>query len=580
MGIDLASAEAKSLRFEALHRIGVALSKEKDRDRLVEHILLEAKQMCHADGGTLYLVDRPSSELDFAMVHCDSLGLAQGGSTGNPIALPSIRLFDAAQQPNLQNVATRAYHAKNIVHIPDAYCASGFDLSGTHEFDRRNNYRSVSLLAIPLLDNKGQVIAVLQLINASDPETGKVVPFHAELQRTVLALAAQAGIALDNQALLTDQRRLLEAFIRLIAAAIDAKSEHTGGHCERVPVLMEMFVEQLCASKSEALAEFDLTEDEWRELRVAAWLHDCGKVITPVHVMDKATKLETIWDRIALVEARFDVLERDVELEYYRQLDRGVGQAKARKQADEELEALRSDLAFLRKANVGGEFLEAADKQRIRTIAKRPYVHAGVEGTLLDDDLVENLCISRGTLTEDERIVINGHMFHTIRMLEALPFPDDLARVPEYAGGHHERMDGKGYPRGLYAGDMSIPARALAIADVFEALTASDRPYKDGKTISVSLDIMSKMKENNHLDPDLFDEFVRSKTYLRYAERFLPASQIDEVDEGKLLAVRPNPVTLPPREIRDERRKGFLSAYEQLATPEPPAPLTHRSPDR
>lgn len=576
--MDLSSAEAKSLRFEALHRIGVALSKEHDRDRLVESILLEAKRLCLADGGTLYLVDEPGRELDFAMIHTDSLQIAQGGSTGNPINLPSIPLFlpsdspnanapNRSSLPNRSNVATRAYHDRTPVHVPDAYVAGGIkgiDLSGTHAFDKRNNYRSVSLFAVPLSNSQGNVIAVLQLINATDAETGEVVPFHPELERTVIALAAQAGIALDNQALLDGQRTLLEAFIKLIAAAIDAKSPYTGDHCERVPVLAEMFTRVLCDASEGPFASFSLTEEEWRELRVAAWLHDCGKVTTPTHVMDKATKLETIFDRIALVEARFEVLKREAELDYYRKRDAGVAETEAKADRDQRLEQLSADLHFLKQANIGGEFLSPEARQRIMDIGHQKLVLDGKEQPVLDEEMLGNLTVARGTLTEAERVTINGHMVQTIRMLESLPFPKGLTRVPEYAGGHHERMDGKGYPKGIYAGDMSIPARVLAIADVFEALTAADRPYKKGKTLSESMRIMGFMKKGNHLDPVLFDEFVRSKVYLEYAHKHLAPHQIDAVDEQALLAIQPDAFTLPPREERDLRWRDFLPEYKRL----------------
>ncbi len=564
---DLSSPEAKSIRFEALHRIGVALSKEHDRDRLVESILLEAKRMCDADGGTLYLVDRPNRELDFTMIHSDSLGIAQGGSTGNPIALPSIPLFDADGGPNLSNVATHAYHGGKLVHIPDAYAVTDFDLSGTRSFDARNNYRSVSLLAIPMHNSQGSVIGVLQLINARDDETGQVVPFHPELQRTVIALAAQAGIALDNQELLQGQRTLLDAFIRLLAEAIDAKSPYTGGHCERVPVLAEMFIRSLCDAKQGPFAGFNLNEDEWRELRVGCWLHDCGKVTTPVHVMDKATKLETIFDRIEVVKARFEVLKRDAKIAYYEQLDSGVPKEQATATLSGRLSQLDDDLAFLQRSNVGGEFLSPDDQARIRAIAAQNFETGGRVEPLLDADLTENLCISRGTLTERERLVINGHMVQTVRMLERLPFPEDLKRVPEYAGGHHEKMDGTGYPKGLFAGDMSIPARVLAIADVFEALTASDRPYKSGKPLSVTLQIMGHMKRHNHLDPALFDEFLRSGVYKQYARRFLTEDQIDDVDVDALLAIEPTPFELPEKSVRDARWSGFRQEYEELFPP-------------
>lgn len=551
-------------RFEILYRIGIALSAEHDRGKLVERILLEAKRLCLADGGTLYLVEQ--SGLRFAMTHTDSLGIAQGGSTGNPIDLPPIALFTASGEPVRTGIATRAYHDRKPVHVADAYQASGFDQSGFRAFDRARGYRSVSLLAIPLMSGVGEVIGVLQLVNATDPHTGKPVAFEEELQKTVEALAAAAGVALDNQALLEDQRNLLDAFIQLIAEAIDAKSPYTGGHCERVPILTEMVVRSLCDSKAGPYAEFQLSDEEWRELRVAAWLHDCGKVTTPVHVMDKATKLETIFDRIEIVAARVEVLKRDVELDAWKAIAAGAD----RKLLDEARRAvaqLDDDITFLRRVNIGGEFLAEPDKVRILELSRRTIEIGGQRVPFLEPDWVANLCVTRGTLTEDERLVINEHMVQTIRMLEALPFPKNLRRVPEYAGGHHERMDGKGYPKGIYAGDMSLPARALAIADVFEALTASDRPYKPGKTLSECGKILASMKRNNHLDPALLDHCVRSGVLRAYAERFLPASQIDEWGGQEVLDAQPSPYSLPDQAARTQRWQGFLPEYAARLRP-------------
>lgn len=545
-------------RFEILYQIGIALSAERDRSRLVERILLEAKRLCRADGGTLYLAE--GRELRFAMTHTDSLGIAQGGTTGNPIQMAPIPLYDEQGDAIRTSVATRAYHDHKSVHIADAYKAEGFDQSGFRAFDKARGYRSVSLLAIPLTNSVGEVIGVLQLVNATSHE-GQTIAFADELQRTVEALAAQAGVALDNQALLEDQKELLDAFIRLIAEAIDAKSPYTGGHCERVPILTEMLVQSLCETSSGPFASYRLTDEQWRELRVAAWLHDCGKVTTPVHVMDKATKLETINDRIELVAARFEIVKREVELQALRRGDTsGVERA---------LSELDAELAFLRRVNIGGEFLTPEDQERIRQIAKRTFQSGGEERPLLEPELVENLCISRGTLTESERLVINGHMVQTVRMLEALPFPKNLARVPEYACGHHERMDGKGYPKGIFAGDMSIPARVLAIADVFEALTASDRPYKPGKTLSECGRILAQMKRNNHLDPELLDHCVRSGVLRRYAEKFLPPDQLDEWDGKEVLETQPLPYELPADRERQKRWSGFRPEYASLVRAKP-----------
>jgi HD-GYP domain-containing protein (c-di-GMP phosphodiesterase class II) len=561
--MDQDSPDSRLHRFELLHRIGLSLASEHDRDRLVETILLEAKQLCNADGGTLYLAD--GDELHFAMIHSDSLGIRQGGSTGNPVGVPPIRLFEdspfeGAGAPNRKNIATCAFHEKQAIHVPDAYAPGPFDLSGAHEFDRTRGYRTVSLLAIPLLSAQASVLGVLQLINARNA-AGQPIPFHYELRRTVSALAAQAGVALDNQALLEAQRDLLQSFIKIIAEAIDAKSPYTGSHCERVPVLAEMIVRSLCDAKEGPFAEFQLSGEEWRELRVAAWLHDCGKVTTPVHVMDKATKLETIFDRIAVVEARFEVLRRDAETDYLRALLAGEDNASALSVRDAKLARIAADLEFIKHVNIGGEFLDDAAKQRIQALGQIAVTIAGEVRPLLSADEVKNLSISRGTLTEEERLVINGHMVQTLKMLQKLPFPSDLSRVPEYACGHHERMDGKGYPRGLFAGDMSIPARALAIADVFEALTAADRPYKKGKTLSESVAIMARMKEQNHLDPQLLDHFVKERVYAPYAEQFLAPEQRDEVDPNVVLQAAPRPFQLPPENVRRERWRDVLPEY-------------------
>ena len=558
MGVSL---EEKVVRLELLHRVGVALSAEKNKDRLLEMILLEAKKLCNADGGTLYL-RTDDDELRFAIMMTDSLGIALGGTTGKAIDLPNIPMFDPETgEPNKSNVATCAAVMRASVNIPDAYDATGFDFTGTKAFDAKAGYRSKSFLTIPLVNGEGRVIGVLQLLNSKSTD-GEVIAFDPEEQRIVEALASQAAVALDNQMLLEGQRQLLESFIQMIAAAIDSKSPYTGAHCERVPILTLMLARAACKASEGKFAAFELSEDEWYELKIAAWLHDCGKVTTPVHIMDKATKLETIWDRIDAVRTRVAVIERELEIELLRA--EAKGEAGARERYEQEVAALRDDLAFLEHANIGSEFLPPEAQERIRTIGERTWGERGERRKLLDDDEIANLQISRGTLTEEERLVINGHMVQTIQMLEALPFPRHLQRVPEYAGGHHEKMDGGGYPKGIYAGDMSVPARMMAIADVFEALTAQDRPYKQGKTLSESIRIMGFMKKDNHLDPDLLDLFITSGVYKKYADKYLPPHLIDEVDEQSILDIQPKPFDLPSDHVRHLRFRGFLKKYESL----------------
>jgi len=286
-----------------------------------------------------------------------------------------------------------------------------------------------------------------------------------------------------------------------------------------------------------------MDERDRYELKIAGLLHDCGKVTTPVHVVDKATKLQTLFDRIHLIDTRFEVLKRDAEIHALRkQLAlRGSGDVAADdaiwQQYHEDVRALDEEREFLRKTNVGGETMKDADLQRVRDIGSgRKWRNVdGVETEFLSADEVDNLTIRAGTLTLKERDIINHHIVATIKMLEQLPWPKHLTRVPEYAGGHHERMDGKGYPKGLTREQMSVQARMMGIADIFEALTARDRPYKHGMKLSQAMGIMANFKKNGHIDPDLFDVFVKQGVYRRYAEQFLDPAQIDGVDEMALM---------------------------------------------
>jgi HD-GYP domain-containing protein (c-di-GMP phosphodiesterase class II)/ABC-type amino acid transport substrate-binding protein len=385
------------------------------------------------------------------------------------------------------------------------------------------------------------------------------------------------------------QRELMDSFIQLIAQAIDDKSAYTGGHCERVPELALMLAERASASADDPFDQFKLdSDDEWREYRIAAWLHDCGKITTPEHIVDKGSKLETIYNRIHEVRMRFEALWRDAEIDFLKELvEHPENEQALREQLETQRARLQEDYAFIAECNVGGEFMAPEKQERLHEIAQMTWQRnfddriglspveeltsppeetaplPATERLLQDrpDHLIErtrstdyppeyninmdipeqlynlgevyNLSIPRGTLTAEDRFKINEHMISTIKMLESLPFPDELKNVPRYASTHHETMRGSGYPRKLPGDQLSIPERILAVADVFEALTASDRPYKKAKPISVAIDILHRMVEDNHIDRDCFELFLREKVYLQYAERFLPASQIDEVDVSK-----------------------------------------------
>ncbi|MCW5625781.1 MAG: GAF domain-containing protein [Burkholderiales bacterium] len=534
------STEDVFRRLEELNQIGVALSQEKNLDRLLETILVAAKKITNADGGTLYRRRHTDDgdRLHFEIVRTASLGIAMGGTTGVAIPFEPIRLHDDRGIANTSMVVAYAVLNDCTVNVTDAYTEKGFDFSGTKGFDRRTGYRSQSFLTVPMKNHEGEIIGVLQLINAMDRTTGAIMPFGEADQRLAESLASQAAVALTNRLLILQLENLFESFINLINEAIDDKSPYTGGHCNRVPVLTMLLAEAAHAADSGPLADWRMEDHDRYELKIAGLLHDCGKVTTPVHVVDKATKLQTIHDRIDLIDTRFEVIKRDAEVEMLRaKIDarfgsRGADGAQIELAFRERLREIDADRAFIRRCNIGGEGMRPEDQEQVRAISRKYRWRDvdGVERDFLTAEEVENLTIRAGTLTVAERQIINHHIEVTIKMLEALPWPRHLKNVPEYAGGHHERMDGKGYPRGLTREQMSVPARIMGIADIFEALTAKDRPYKKGKTLTEALHILGRFRLGGHIDPDLFDIFVRDRVYLRYGEQFLDRDQIDDVD--------------------------------------------------
>jgi len=580
-------------RYQRLVELGVALSAEHNHDRLLEQILLGAKDLTNAEGGILYLLGEDRNTLRVEIMRNDGIALALGGTTGAPVPFPPIPIRASDGRLNLTHVVAAAAHARRIIAVADAYQSdAGYDFSDARRFDDETGYRSHSFLTVPLANRAGEVLGVLQLVNARRAD-GTVAPFPAETMPVIEALASQAAVALDNHLLLEAQKNLFRAFLQVFANAIDAKSPYTGGHCRRVPELTAMLARAADAATEGPLADFHLSDDEWYALEIACGLHDCGKITTKEFVVDKATKLETVYNRIHEIRTRFEVVKRDVEIAYLKAVAAGEDEPARRSERDRRWAELDDDFAFLCRCNIGGESLAPEAIARLERIAatqwlrtlddglglsweeerRRPPVRPtlpALERLIADkpEHIVphdtpplapdnpwgfavappvhkfnlgelHNLKVRRGTLTEEERYHINDHIVQTIIMLEALPYPKTLRRVPEWAGGHHEKMDGTGYPRGLTRNEMSVPARIMAIADIFEALTARDRPYKTPKKLSECIAIMAQMRDDDHVDPDLFALFLTSGVYRRYAEAFLLPEQIDAIDITRYLEREP-----------------------------------------
>ena len=538
-------------------RINRRLATEDDLEALQPWLLDKMVDIAGARAGVLYLVDAADDALRASAMD------TSGGRANAVRDLP----------PLAQHALPRLLADARATMRPVSGHLAGDDLQA---LGLEPAFAAFGTLALPLQDRREHLLGMLLLF-----KDGEIDEASASF---IAALAASAATSLETQELLRGQKALMEASIRMVAGAIDAQSPYTGGHCERVPELTFMLARAACAAADGPYAGFDLDTEQWEALHIAAWLHDCGKVTTPEYVVDKATKLETVNDRIHEIRTRFEVLKRDAEIAYWRSVAQGGDEPALQARRDALLATLDEEFAFVATCNVGGEFLSPDKQARLREIGARHWQRTlddrlglsrdelarkpaqastlPADETLLADkpehriarpeaeripednrwgfrmDVPEllynrgelhNLSISRGTLTAEERYKINEHMVQTIVMLGELPFPRHLRAVPEIAGGHHEKMDGTGYPKRLDRSQLSPLARMMAIADIFEALTAADRPYKPGKTLSEALSIMAKMRQDQHIDPELFELFLRSGVHHDYAQRFMRPEQVDAV---------------------------------------------------
>jgi HD-GYP domain-containing protein (c-di-GMP phosphodiesterase class II) len=504
-----------------LTQIGVALSGEKNIDRLLEMILSEARKFTNADGGTLYIMSDDETELLFAIIQNDSLNIGMGG-TGVKISWPAVKLKNADGSPNYANVSAYVAISGKAVNINDVYDAHGFNFEGTKEFDQETGYHSKSMLVIPMRNHENDIIGVLQLLNALEPKTGDVINFSGQSQEMILSLASQAAVALTNNQLIHDLENLLESFIKTIATAIDEKSPYTGGHIRRVAQLTMAIANKVNEAKQGHFADIQFSADQLKELRMAAWLHDVGKITTPEHIVDKATKLEKVHDRVNDIKTRIELLKREYQLAGKpASKNKKIQSSGVREKIKKEIKALDDDYLFLKKVNSGKEFIKEKVIARIKKIAGRKWKANGKNLPLLTKDEIYNLSIRHGTLNEKERNIVNNHAIMTQKMLSQLPFPKKMRRVAQYAAAHHEKIDGTGYPMGLAGDKLSRQSRIIAIADIFEALTARDRPYKKGKSLAEALKIMESMAKDKHIDADLFELFIKEKIYSDYASHEL-----------------------------------------------------------
>lgn len=532
-------AENQIKHIMQLTRIGLALSAEKNIKKLLEVIVDYARDLSHADAGTLYILDDDKEHLRFEIMQNDTMKTRIGGTSGVEISLPKVPLHSDGK-PNYSNVSSYTALTGETVNIPDVYKAKEFDFTGPREYDAATGYRSKSMLVIPMKNHENNIIGVLQLLNSQIPETGEVVAFSKDYVDLVASLASQAAVALTNTQLIQDLKNLFYAFIKSIATAIDEKSPYTGGHINRVVDLTMMIAEEINKTDHGHFEDVFFNEDEIEELRLAAWMHDVGKITTPENVIDKSTRLQAIFDRTLLIETRFQMIAKSIENEYLLRkiefLQNGISDESKMKIMDQELAGkirdLGEELKFIKACNNPGEFMSDEKIDRIKKIAKKNYVSLDGEHPYLIEDEVENLCIQKGSLTDKERNIIENHAGITLKILNELPFPAKLANVPEFASSHHEKLDGSGYPQGLSEKELSLQSRIMAIADVFEALTAKDRPYKEPMKLSKAVKIMEFMKQDKHIDANIYGLFLESRIFYEYAKKQMAPEQIDEPEIG------------------------------------------------
>jgi HD-GYP domain-containing protein (c-di-GMP phosphodiesterase class II) len=511
-------AERLGGQIKKLSDIGRALSGVYDLNTLLEMIVDQARSFTNADAGTLYIVE--DNTLRFQIVQNDSLKIRMGGKTGETIPFPPVELKES-------NVSAFVALKGTSVNIPDVYDTDLFDFTGPKKFDQSTGYRSKSMLVVPMKNHDNDVIGVLQLLNATNPTNKQVIAFSQDYENLSESLASQAAVSITNAKLISNMTELFEAFVKVMATAIDEKSPVTGGHIRRVADLTLTMAEVIHNHDGGTFKDITFSPDQMYELRIAAYMHDIGKVTSPVEIVEKAKKLQTIFDRIHYVRLRMDYMIQKVKLEGQEKkialLEKKADTSEIKKiEADSEKQILELEeiRAFINKCNEPGEFLEDETLERLKEISQKTYFdNEGQEQPFITEDELVNLSIRRGSITEAERKKMQDHAAVTLRMLKQIPFTKKLKNIPSFAGAHHEFINGKGYPLGLKGDEIPFEGKLMAVTDIAEALTASDRPYKKAMPLETVYRILRSMSEKGELDSELVELFIGQEIYKIYQEK-------------------------------------------------------------
>ena len=506
-------------QIKKLSDIGRALSGVYDLNVLLEMIVDQARNFTNADAGTLYIVE--DNTLRFQIVQNDSLKIRMGGKTGETIPFPPVELKKS-------NVSAFVALKGVSINIPDVYDTDLFDFTGPKKFDQSTGYRSQSMLVVPMRNHDGDVIGVLQLLNATNPNNGKVISFSQDYENLSESLASQAAVSITNAKLISNITELFEAFVKVMTTAIDEKSPVTGGHIRRVADLTLTMADVIHNSKEGPYKDITFSPDQIYELRIAAYMHDIGKVTSPVEIVEKAKKLQTIFDRIQYVRLRMAYISQKIMLEGQNTkielLQNGSDSGKLKaleKETLDKLEEIKEIREFINKCNEPGEFLEDETLERLKELSKKTYIDdEGEQQPFLTEDELVNLSIRRGSITEAERKKMQDHAAVTLRMLKQIPFTKKLKNVPSFAGAHHEFINGKGYPLGLKGDEIPFEGKLMAVTDIAEALTASDRPYKKAMPLETVYRILRSMAEKEELDNGLVELFIEKEVYKLYQETY------------------------------------------------------------